>query len=231
MKTGILSIAVLLALSGIAQASIISVTLNGTIISGTDSADDFGSGSLAGDSFTLSFSYDPSLLTYQACAFEYQGLCAEGLERSTYGLVLNESVSVNTPSTYTQTGTLSCLQDSTPLIDALGSVSGGVSYSQFGINGSGSTCGGDRIGMYFVSTTPWAAGTILSQSAMDLMVSTLDPQGGGSFSIDGDEGAVQWSAQQSTPDQSTPEPPATTMLALGLGCVALLRRAAGPSSR
>ena len=32
MKTGILSIAVLLALSGIAQASIISVTLNGTII-------------------------------------------------------------------------------------------------------------------------------------------------------------------------------------------------------
>jgi hypothetical protein len=228
MRIGILPIAVLLALSGIAQASTISETLTGTIISGTDSADDFGGGSLAGDSVTLSFDYDPSLLVYQDCAFEYQGGCAEGLERSTYGFVLNESISVNTPSTYTETGTLSCVQNSTPLIYAYGYVNGGVSYSEFGINGSGSTCGGDRIGMDFVSTTPWASGTILSQSSMDLMLSTPAPGGGTAYSIDGDEGAVQWSAEQSNPEQSTPEPSALTLLAVGLVGVSMLRR---PDSR
>ena len=91
MRVGIRSIAVLLALSGIAHASTISgETLTGIIISGTDSAGDLGGGSLAGDSITLSFDYDPALLVYQG------GLDSEGLERSTYGFVLNESVTINT---------------------------------------------------------------------------------------------------------------------------------------
>ena len=150
-----------------AAAAVISGTVSGTILSGSDTGNYFGGGSLAGQTVSVAYSYDPTAMGYYNLLSNYDNLISNnsGTAGAMTATATIGAFSVSASSIPTNYSFVQTQQNGT-----------GHSQSHFSVNGSG---GPAATVLYLVLATEgdWHGGDILTTGFNPLSTYSLTEGG------------------------------------------------------
>jgi hypothetical protein len=208
-----------------ASATVITGTYTGTINSGSDSLNNFGGGSLAGDTITLSYAYDTGQGSYTNQNTNSPPDDYLNYFNSNGGLSITVAIT-NGGTTYSNTVT-SASGNSNQVLDEYFNNNGILIHRTAFEVGSGATTGLNFVALNLYSDTPYVAGTILTAP-----ITGIDNTLESGQSIELCQGSAPFSQQcefvnanlSAGGAQSAPEPGALALFCAGLAGLGWTRR-------